>query len=199
MREVTIKIYNFEELSPKVQERVLTNLRYKIGLADAECAIDDFQQTLAKIEKIFGIEVKYDDYNHFDWHFTNDFNEKPLLRWLNKEIFPYVTKGKYYSGHSRWENGKYHYCQRYSKVLFNGYNCCLTGCYCDYPIDDMLTNAYSYVERNWSITEFIDAMLSKFFKFWEEEVNYCYEDSYIKERMEEEGLEFFKDGKIYGE
>ena len=200
MREITVKVYDFNELNESVQKRVLDNFRNHASINDAESVNVDYEYSLEKIMEVFGIVVIVNNDYTFNWKFNSEIDfHKPLLRWLNQSIFPLLNKGRYYSSNFRFKNGRYEYTYRYSKVLFDNYNCCLTGTYTDNAVDKMLNNAYKYVKDNYTTSQFIDKMLHMFMEYWKEDVDECYTDEYIKEQIDSEGLEFFYDGKIYGE
>lgn len=206
MRE--IKVYKFDELDEESQKKAIENMRSDIGDRLCEFNDDDYRKTLEEIEKVFAIKVRnwcvgYPG-TYYQFEFTgdrwDDIADEPkyLPRYLNSEVLPYTEKGKYFYAHDRWDNGKFHYVHKNSKVLFDKqHSCCLTGCWCDNGVDDALDNMNDAIRKGWTIRDFIDDMLYRFFKFWERDDDYAYCDDAVKEEIISNDFEFFSSGQLY--
>lgn len=198
MREINFKVYSYDELSDEAKRVAVEKSRQSVGDVCSEFDSDDYRSTLKKIEQIFCIEVL--DYEvglyalpWFKFSFDDDsYNEREdcgdlLLRYLNREILPYVNNSKYYS---KGKNSKR------SKVVLDpyGYSYCLTGCWCDIAVDDALNNMWDAVRRGDSCYDFVNNMLHDFFHNWQRDMQALYEDDYVAEHISENGYEFYKDG-----
>lgn len=212
MKEVKCKLYKFEELSEKSQKVVMDRERDSIRQNGIDAWDSEHRDTLEKFSKIFGIKV-YDwevsSYNHrYCFHFIDDVYDmdavyvkgKYLLRFLNS-IYYEIRSRKYYSCGQRWENGKYHYSHRYSKILWVNDNCPLTGvCYdCD-----ILKPIYDWHKKpDWekSLYFLVDECLEEFFSAWEKECAYCGSDEYVKQELTEssvyEDVLYFENGTVF--
>lgn len=198
MREINFKVYSYDELSEEAKRVAIEKSRQSVGEICSEFDSDDYRTTLNQIELIFGIDIR--DYEvglyalpWFKFSFDNySYNEheacgNSLLRYLNREILPYVNNFKYYS--------KGRNCKR-SKVVLDryGYSCCLTGCWCDNAVDDALNNMWESIRKGYSCYDFVNNMLHDFFHNWQRDMQALYEDDYVAEYISENGYEFYKDG-----
>ena len=197
MREINFKVYSYDELSEEAKRVAIEKSRQSVGDICSEFDSDDYRSTLKKIEQIFGIDIRdyevglyalpwfkfsFDDYSYNEREDCGDL----LLRYLNREILPYVNNFKYYS------KGK----GKRSKVVLDpcGYSYCLTGCWCDIAVDDALNNMWDAVRRGDSCYDFVDNMLRNFFHNWQRDMQALYEDDYVAEHISENGYEFYEDG-----
>ena len=197
MREINFKVYSYDELSEEAKRVAIEKSRQSVGDICSEFDSDDYRSTLKKIEQIFGIDIRdyevglyalpwfkfsFDDYSYNEREDCGDL----LLRYLNREILPYVNNFKYYS------KGK----GKRSKVVLDpcGYSYCLTGCWCDIAVDDALNNMWDAVRRGDSCYDFVNNMLHDFFHNWQSDMQALYEDDYVAEHISENGDEFYEDG-----
>ena len=157
MKQVTLNLYKFEELSDEVRAKIVEQKRIDLGYSIMDCSNSEYQATLAKFENIIGIKVNYEvDYCgqqfSFSWNempyegyvdFTADeVKGKLLLRFLNK-IYYQVRGRKYYGKLIPHEVDSDHpagleHVKRYSRIMWEEDNCPLTGmcydCYILHPI-----------------------------------------------------------------
>ena len=101
MRERTVKIYKFSELSEKAQRRA-----WECGPDFSGDYNSDFRETLKKFENIFDISVYRWSVNDYDYDFsyitTGRATEAPegdalrLARYIWNNYAEYITRGKYY-------------------------------------------------------------------------------------------------------
>ena len=75
------------------------------------------------------------------------------------------------------------------------YSCCLTGCYCDWGVDDAMNKCYDFIRKGWTIRDFIEDMLNGFFNYWYEDRSRDAEDDEVEEFLEANEYEFYKDGR----
>jgi hypothetical protein len=215
MREINYKVYTFNELSAEAQEKAVDAMTSEVGAFLAECASDDFQGSLDKLEEAFGIRVY--DYNVlntgtcFRWRWPDysrwselDEDPKFLIRFVD-EMRDYLLKGKYYSTPFReCPKSPEHpvgltYKYRYGKTVFNKppFCCCLTGVYSDWAVDDAMNKCYEAVRAGHTILEFIQDMLDAFFDYWEKEIDAGYKEESVREELDANGHEFYEDGRPY--
>ena len=209
MKQVKCNLYKFEELSEQSKKIVIDRERDKIQQWGVDAWESEHRDVLKKFEEIFDIEVRHwevNDYSHnYRFSFDHDFYEmdasevkgKYLLRFLNS-IYYDVRKGKYFSCGDRWENGKFHYSSRYSKILWEEGNCPLTGFCYDNEILQPIWDWHKKPNWNLSLKDLVDECLENFFSQWEKEMLYCASDDYcIQELTESSAYEdtlYFEDG-----
>ena len=189
MKENVLKVYKFDELSKDSQKKIIERERWNVI---GQCMVDyiiDYQESMKAFEDMtdtrvynwevgyerydFSYEFKYNDpiYEHpTDYHrdiFPKNLCGKLLFRYINNNIMPHITKGKYYST-GKYIDGKYNYKCRRSRVIL-GYedNCPLTGmcydCYLLKPIIDYYDTWCTYPE-NFSLEDLIEKCYNNFFQ-----------------------------------
>jgi len=216
MRHETLTLYKFYELNEEAQDRAIK----EVGPAITEYANDDdcheYRAALTEIEKAFGIKV--DDYTvgsyypyDFRFHFTesrwanidwDDITEarKPslLLRYFNW-VDDCCREGKYYFGRAHYNEVDHTVTmiERHSKVLFPEYDCMLTGTWCTNAVDDIMNDFWPLYRTGYSIREFVNFMLNRFFLFWQEDLEYHESRAYIVDEIDSQEMEFLADGRRY--
>lgn len=154
MKEIVLKLYEFDELSKDSQERIIERERWNVMEQCMDAYDIDYKKSMEAFEdltdtKVYGWEVGYERYDFSyefkykdpiyehptDYHrdiFPENLCGKLLFRYINNNIMPHITKGKYYST-GKYIDGKYNYKCRRSRVIL-GYedNCPLTGMCYDY-------------------------------------------------------------------
>lgn len=203
MEKIEITLYSFDELSEKAKERAISENREALGMCDSTFVDDEYRQALDVLEEKFGIKARdLESYGHRRYLLQGGWDEleddsKYLLRYLDR-LSDRLHKGKYYSTPMHKDNeGNWHYKHKYSKVLSDCYSCCLTGTYCDAAVEDAMNKRYEYVRKGYTIREFIDSVLDKFCKRWQEDSDYCFSDESIIERMTDNDCTFLKSGKMF--
>ena len=200
MRTIERKIYRYDELSDKAQNVAIESMRDKISNARLDSDSVDYYNTLNKIEHIFGVKVynwDVNEYNsYFRFEFTNieeDTENEPrlLLRYLNTNVLPYIDNKKRY-------DSKTSRASRKSRILCdNSYNYCLTGCWCDYSVDNALNNINQSVKKHINAREFVESILEGFFEQWRNDYEYATSDECITEDIEANDYEFYENGEPY--
>ena len=200
MRTIERQIFRYDELSEQAQNVAIESMRNEISNVRIESDSYEYQNTLDKIEHIFGVKVynwNVNEYNpYFRFEFTNieeDTENEPrlLLRYLNTNVLPYIdNKRRYYSKTSR--------ASRKSRILCNNsYEYCLTGCWCDDAIDNALNNINQSVKKHLNAREFVESILEGFFKQWQNDYEYALSDECIAEDIEANDYEFYENGRLY--
>lgn len=200
MRTIEYQIYRYDELSEQAQQVAIESMRDEISNVRIESDSYEYRNTLDKIEHIFGVKIynwDVNEYNsYFRFEFTNieeDTENEPrlLLRYLNTNVLPCIdNKKRYYSNTAR--------VSRKSRILCNnGYEYCLTGCWCDDAVDNALNNINQSVKNRLSAREFVKNLLEGFFKQWQNDYEYNCSDECIAEEIEANDYEFYENGKPY--
>ena len=200
MKQITIKLYQFDELSDDAKHMVCSKERestYNYGVLAQETDAEERYATLDAFCKLFGITYRIDydhqyrfihwnfedvDMNGYDWDDT-DITGKYLLRYLNR-YYSDITKLKYYSTHGYYdEKNQYHYKYRYSRFQ-REFGCCpFTGMCYD---EDILQPIYKWLSKpNWHITlhDLFDDCFSTFMQSWENEDDFRMSDEGIGEMI----------------
>lgn len=200
MRTIEYQIYRYDELSEQAQQVAIESTRDSISGTRIESDSADYRHTLEMIEQIFRVNIydwHVDEYNtYFRFNFVGideDIETEPrlLLRYLNTNVLPCIdNKKRYYSNTAR--------VSRKSRILCNnGYEYCLTGCWCDDAVDNALNNINQSVKNRLSAREFVKNLLEGFFKQWQNDYEYDCSDECIAEEIEINDYEFFENGRPY--
>lgn len=209
MKEVKCKLYKFDELSEESQKVVMNRERDSIQQNAIDAWEAEHRETLKEFSDIFEIDVRnweVSSCSHdFSFRFRHDVYErdaddvsgKLLLRFLNS-IYYEVRSRKYFSCGQRWENGKFHFSSRKSKILWEEMNCPLTGVCCDC---DILKPIYDWHKKpDWgkSLSDLVYDCLENFFSSWQDECYSCGSDEYVSQELMEssvyENVLYFEDG-----
>ena len=204
MRTIETKVYRYDELSSGAKLNAIRVLRYKLSNGKIEADSYDYRNTLAEIEKIFGIKLQDWSVNgysptYFRFNFVNldeDIENEPkfLLRYLNRFVLPYIDCRKTYYAKNHYENHK----KRKSRILsYPEYSCCITGAWTDWAVDDALNNIKESIMQGKSAKDFVKDMLNDFFRRWNMDCEYAYSDESIEEEISNSEYEFLENGKPY--
>lgn len=214
MIEKTICLYAYDELPETSKLKLFhdwNNRGCENIIADT---IDEANETLEKFCKYFDVQLINCQYNscykdHFKFNYTaansdpDDINSPARLRkYIINNYAQYYEKSKYYSTAGRWENGKYTYKSRYSKIIKTR-DCPLTGTICDYYILDPL---YDFIDGKTEYKcyyDLIHACISSYLKNIDSDIEYIASRDYFEEAIQEGFLYsdtlFFSDGTEYKE
>ena len=204
MRTIETKVYRYDELSSGAKLNAIRVLRYKLSNGKIEADSYDYRNTLAEIEKIFGVKLQDWSVNgysptYFRFNFVNldeDMENEPkfLLRYLNRFVLPYIDCRKTYYAKNYYENHK----KRKSRILsYPEYSCCITGAWTDWAVDDALNNIKESIMQGKSAKDFVKDMLNNFFRRWNMDCEYAYSDESIEEEISNSEYEFLENGKPY--
>ena len=173
MKEIVLKLYEFDELSKDSQERIIERERWNIMDCCMEAYGADYISTMKSFGDLtnteaYGREVGY---TRYDFRFKFKYNDpiychptdydkdiypnnlcgKLLFGYINNNIMPRIIKGRCFSTPCKYVDGKYEYKHKYSRVMFDyGDNRPLTGMCYDYyllkPIIDYYNAWCTYPE-----------------------------------------------------
>lgn len=178
MREETIKVYKFQELSPKVQEKVIEQFQNEDWLYSWQ---DENNETLKAFEKIFPVIVR-------DWEYgggRTDINFKflidedhenltgiRLMKFIINNYGGFLWKKKYL----KHVKGK----ARYSRIQKEA-SCALTGYYMD---EEILEPIYNFLKKPKDGVTFEDILRDCLWS-WVHACEKDWEQAYSRENIEE--------------
>lgn len=201
MRQKTINIYTFDELTENAQRRAWENGPDLSGDFSPE-----FKDILEAFENIFDIKVynwSVSDYTYkFNFITAGAASDAPegdalrLARYVWNNYAGYITKGKYFS-RGRWENGRYTYKSRRSKIMLERDNCPLTGICFDYDILEPINKCLEYKEFFETFDDLITACLDNFFRAWQTDIEYRSSLEYFADAAAANEWEFYENGDFY--
>ena len=216
MKKIVLKLYEFDELSKDSQERIIERERWNVMEQCMSAYNVDYEASMKAFgeltnAKVYDYEVGYSTCNfsygfkHSDI-FTENLCGKLLFRYINNNIMPHITKGKYYSI-GKYIDGKYNYKCRRSRVIL-GYedNCPLTGMCYDYyllkPIIDYY-NAWCTYPEGFSLEDLMRRCYDNFFMLWHKEYEYWVDnEDAIREELHHNQYEdqlYYENGDVYVE
>lgn len=152
MKTITLQLYTFDELSEEVQKEIIERERWNIMDQCMEAYGSDYVTSLRTFEKLTNTQSCSWSVNYSGYNFNFKYNNNPifecpidcsndiyaeelcgklLFRYINNNIMPYITQGRYYSSSGKYINEKYTYKYRRSRIIKSvGDDCPLTGmCY----------------------------------------------------------------------
>lgn len=226
MKTINITLYAFDELSEEVQKQIIEKERWNIMGQCMDSYSSDYRASLTEFDKLIGsnaynYRVDYCGYD-FDYRhgnipicvnpidsdkdiYSEDLCGKLLFRYVNNNIMPYITKGKYYATGWKCVDGKCKCKHRHSRIILEyDVNCPLTGacydCYLLKPITDYYNTWCTYSEK-FSLDDLIKQCYDNFFKTWHEEYRYWANDEdAIREELHNNQYEdrlYYKNGDVY--
>lgn len=226
MKEIVLKLYEFDELSKDSQEKIIERERWNVMEQCMDAYSVDYKKSMKAFEdmtdtEVYDWEVGYERYDFsYEFKYKDPIYERPtdyrrdifpenlcgklLFRYINNNIMPHITKGKYYSK-GKYIDGKYNYKYRRSRVIL-GYedNCPLTGSCYDYYLLKPIINYYDTwctYPGDFSFEDLIGRCYDSFFKSWHEEYEYWADnEDAIREELHHNQYEdrlYYENGDIY--
>jgi len=219
MKEITVKVYKFDELDENAQRKVIEYWQSRRDFAEPYSS--EYEATLEEFEKMMGIKVKnwsvdscrYDyrvvfdlvtlipngDYREVD---GDEIHGKYLWRYLMNNVWDNMfPRKKFYDVNAGYDREKKRWNkQRFSRVIREDWkDCVLTGMCYDYdilkPIADYLSKPYN---DNYTLRDLVEDCLDNFFTAWRNEIEYdnSYEgvSEWIENCCDDEYLE---DGSVF--
>lgn len=197
MKEVTVKLYHFDELSKDAKHEVCERDReetYGWGYICQESDASERKATLDKFCEVFGIsyDIDYDhQYRFITWHFEDYETEnnseeicgKYLWRFLNKYYYD-IRSRKYYGKLIPHEKDSEHpagleHVKRYSKIIWVEQECPFTGMCYDCDILDKIFEWYKSPDWNISLHDLFDDCFHHYLRLWSDEDDYRMSDESI--------------------
>ena len=198
MRKIGVEIFKYEELSDRAKNRAYNNYVNNFDYpwdSENQASLDKF---------CFYFDVEIDNMINQRCDFSLNV-EEPVLElkglrlhtYIINNYYDYIHKGRYYSvGH--YENGKYQYKSRYSKVIPSR-DCVLTGYYMD---DEILGKMYKFIDyptefdSDITLYDLIEMCLDDYMQSVNDDYESMISEEYFVERVEEEDTDFYENGEI---
>ena len=202
MREITVNLYRFDELTPEAQENAM---RQDDGGCMASAYSSDYQATLLEFENVFGCSITNYSVNGVGYDYEYDPGEDvqfsdPIrfARYIWNRYADDICKGKHFSL-CRYENGEFKYKSRRSNIrpVFDG--CPLTGFCADDDILRPVVDCLHYRRFYTDIRQMLDDCLTAFFHSWSADIGYTETPEYFAEYAEANDIEFYADGRWYND
>lgn len=227
METINLNLYKFDELSEEAKQKVIEEERWNIMGQCMNAYGDDYKKTIQTFEdltdtEIYDWRVGYETYNfRFRFKYNDPIYEHPidyksniypeelcgklLFRYINNNIMPYITKGRYFSTLGKYVDGEYKYRSKYSRVMFDYKDSCpLTGaCYDLYILKPMIDyyNAWCTYPEDFSLEDLIRQCYDNFFDSWHEEYRYWADnEDAIREELHHNQYEdqlYYENGDVY--
>lgn len=218
MKEVKIKLFEFNELSEEVRKSLIEKERWDLGGREMEFNSSDRRNTLTEFEKTFGVKLRYevdycgswcnlkfdddaifsgykDDGEYFEI-LAEEVSGKLLLRYLNSKFLDLHYPKKFWGKWKFDESGTSITKKRCSRIFWE--DCCpLTGvCYDEdilAPIRDFLKKP----DMSLTLKDLLEKCTDEFIHYWRKEWEYCCDnEAFLAERFEDvhAGDFFYEDG-----
>lgn len=207
MREITVKLFTFEELNEEAKAKAIGDWRCRAHEYDW---IDEIQDAADAIAKAMSIKISFDDncyQTSCSWEANGFFSDEEwdmtgarLIAWIEKRIplkvLSYDIRQKFkvlsqkgYTKHSKWALAK----TRYEDNLLTGY--CDDYCY-----QESLFELVDEMKRGNKVNleTFFDKLCEHFAKAVDIEIENQNSDEYISEHLIINEYEFYEDGSVYG-
>lgn len=187
MKTITLQLYTFDELSEEVQKEIIERERWNIMDQCMEAYGSDYVTSLRTFEKLTNTQSCSWSVNYSGYNFNFKYNNNPifecpidcsndiyaeelcgklLFRYINNNIMPYITQGRYYSSSGKYINEKYTYKYRRSRIIKSvGDDCPLTGmCYDFYLLEPIIKyyKTWCSYPDNFLLTDLIEQCYDSF-------------------------------------
>lgn len=221
MKKYLFTTYQFEELSEEAKKKAIENTRWDCMEYNMGCADLEYEATMKAFADITFCECKDWEVGYNSYYcsardcesiffggeyttFEGVVGPKYVFRYVNDRILPKLWKGKYRSGkwrqvpvskeHPRGIAAKnYH-----SRILGDYESCSLTGVFCDFDIIEPIlkfVKAWPKYPENFTLLDLFQQCYESLFKTWHEEYEHWADnEESIGEWLEEQKIEFTKDG-----
>lgn len=211
-KTIEIRLYQFSELTESAQETAINNARQWVGDTQAEIDGDIFYWTKDEMRKVLGIWTDLDEhYSRWGWREDDecarwdDLSDDPkyLLRYINWVMgrISWERVGKEYSlPDEKWTRRHVCYPKRVSKISTkNCFEECLTDEWTDATFDKWMNDAYKWVRDHKTIDEFVDSLLRRFHKAWDENTEWGYSDDNVRDiiNMNDDTEWYLEDGRKF--
>jgi hypothetical protein len=196
MREITVKLYNFSELSEDAQRRAWLDYTENLNQFTWE---SEYRATLEAFQKAFDVLlVDYEvNENAFTFDFALSFEPvyymEPLrfARFIWNQYAHQIQRGKYYGKITR--DGRHVF--RHSKATVE-YSCPFTGFIADMAITGPVWDCIHYKKEYTCYDQLIEDCLTAFFEEWRNDMEYETSIECFEELCTANEWEFYETGEI---
>lgn len=206
MREITMQVYEFDELSDTAKEKARNWWRSKSWDDDYDYIVEPIKA----IGKILGMKADWKvgcrgEYVEFkgdlDYE-VEDLSGVRALKWVWNNWIEPTLKGKYYGKLVPCEKSVEHpngvrHVKYYSKATLS-FDCPLTGTCGDMNLIETYQWMVEQVRKGQEVTveEFVEDLESRLLKEFHESWEHHQSDEYIDEGLVANGYEFYEDGSV---
>ena len=204
MKTIEINVYEFHELNEKAKKVAIEQNRSWVGDTQAEIDGDAFHWTLEKMGDVLGVCIREEDFGWVlgvygeRWEEVMD-DPKYLARylnWVDDRVAQF--KSYYLEDQSRWTRRHISIPKRVSNITYKDYDWCLTGEWTDATFDDFMKRRWGFIRDGLTISQFIDELLDKFRRAWDEDIEYGYSDENVLEIIyANDYFSFLEDGRWF--
>jgi hypothetical protein len=194
MRQITVTLYRFDELSEEAQRRAWMNHAENLGEFGWN---SEYLATLEAFEKAFDIEVKYSiDENAYYYEFVQNV-EPPEMDWLRfaryiwNQYAHQIQRGKYYGKISK--DGRHVF--RHSKATVE-YSCPFTGFMADMAITGPVWDCIHYKRQYNNYEDLMHDCLIEFFEEWRNDMEYDASFEAFEDLCSANEWEFYESGEM---
>lgn len=218
MKTIGLTLYEFDELSKEVQQKIIEKERWNIMDQCMSCYDADYIKSLKEICHIFNIKLKQYSVNYCSYYFSMDIDQeypiyevdgagiylgdlkgKLLLRYIRNNIISYILKPKYY-GKLVGQYPHIRHVKRYSNIT-RTCECPLTGMGYDMYFLIPFLELMEKPDMNITYLELMEKCMDAFFDTWHKEYVYWADDEdALREELHHnqyEGRLYYENGDVY--
>lgn len=206
MKEIKVKLYSFNELSDDAKEKAIEKARerhcdwYWDIVREEISALSDIAYTMGA-DKNVSYQFSTCSYSYVEFSFgdiADDLEDIRALKYIyNNFIAPFV-KGKYYSTHGKYIDGKYCYKHKHSKAIKEFSS--VSGLYIDFIVHDIYLEYINNIKNHvsFSVADFIEDVEDRLCSTILEAAESYDSDEAWRERLLDNDNEIYNsDGTIY--
>lgn len=198
MREMKIKIYNFNELSEKAQRKAIREV--KEDIVDAGFYDDsDLMDSIEKISKSINCYYNFSDFGRLYFItkkvFTKMSGKRAYAYIFNNYILPNMENKTYYKDHVIYCDGRKNWARKSN--IFVEFGCPFTGYYADYCLFDAWKDFNKKFNSKSSVYDFIDLVSKRLNDEIEADRRYKESDEYIIDFIDANEIEFRENGSMF--
>lgn len=220
MRQVTVDLYSFNELSVDAKKNVIETRRDDVYEWLNDSTDDWYSCSVKAFCDEFGIRIKRDNVGYpgtfVDYEFKDDeiytdiyaedVTGRLLWRYLMQHYDDMVKPKTYYGPFHEWnpEEQRYNVTTHTSHVVYDanysgiyeGFS--LTGAYSDWDLLKPIVEWLHHPDKDTSLSELLQECLDAEYSAWEDERDKNYEDESIEEELSQiDDTEYCEDGSVF--
>lgn len=200
MKNITIPVYTFEELSDKAKEKAYYDWRN--GELESQYAVDEYMETLKEFCRIFDCECQIDDFQYDTYHLycnnemtnfdSNHVKGVRLAKYVINNYSQYLYSPKKLYGAFKDRSHK-----TYESKAWDISCCPLTGTYCDESILSPIFECIEYKTLFDSYESLIRSCIDSWLKACHEDIEYFESyDCFLESSFTDDGTYFYQDGSL---
>lgn len=191
MRQVTVDLYSFDELSEDAKKNVIETRRYDIYERLCDSTDDWYSNSVKAFCDEFGIRIKRDNVGYPGTFVDYEFEDG--------EIYPNIYAEEV-TGRLLWRYLMKHYDDMVKPKTYYGVykGFSLTGTYSDWDLLKPIVEWLHHPDKDTSLSELLQECLDAEYSAWEDERDKNYEDESIENELSEiDDTEYCEDGSVF--